>query len=94
MPVVKHYEVKTIKVYPQTRGNVKASVLEAEPGYHNIIVTFVYDTKPVHFISTSTESISYIEKLKMSFLNQINTFPLSSYSIPIIFITTNIALIM
>ena len=64
MPVVKHYEVKTIKVYPQTRGNVKASVLEAEPGYHNIIVPFVYDTKPVHFISTSTESISYIEKIK------------------------------
>eukprot|EP00957_Ditylum_brightwellii_P118027 9001642-Ditylum_brightwellii.AAC.1 len=61
---VKQEEVTAKKGQTQVRGTVKAAVLEGDPDCPNIVVSSVYDTKPVHFISTSTEEITWtkIEK--------------------------------
>ena len=65
--VLRHEDSNTRKVQAQVRGTAKSAVIEAEPGCPNIIVLYVYYTKPVNFISTSTESITWIEKTKYVF---------------------------
>ena len=71
------------------RGIVKADVVDTEPGYTNIILLSVFDKKPLHFTSTSTESITCIEKTKDIYSKLKNTLTLSCSSISIS-ITNNI----
>ena len=44
------------------RGTVKAAVLKGDAECPNLVATSVYDTKPVHFLSTVCESIKWIVK--------------------------------
>jgi len=45
----------------QVRGTVKVAVLKGDPGCASLIAATVYDTKPVHFLSMSAESIQWVE---------------------------------
>ena len=38
----------------KVRGTVRSAIIKQKPEYPNIIVSSVYSTKPVHFVSTST----------------------------------------
>jgi len=49
------------------RGTVKAAVLIGDPACPNLVAASVYDTKPVHFLSTVCESIRWIEKERLVF---------------------------
>ena len=64
---MKQEKINTIKVYSQVRVTVKVAVLEDEPSCPNTIVSSVYDTKSVHFRSTSPERINWIDKTKYVF---------------------------
>ena len=57
-------EAKIRNGQAQLSVTVKEYALEAEPGCPNISVLSVCDTKPVHFILTSTDIITCIEKTK------------------------------
>jgi len=46
-------EVKNKKQHMLVRGTVKVAVLEGDPECPNWVASSVYDTKPVHFLSTS-----------------------------------------
>jgi hypothetical protein len=48
----------------EVRGTTKAAALEDDPECPNVVVFSVYDTKPVHFLSTSVKSLKWIEKAK------------------------------
>jgi hypothetical protein len=43
---------------------VKAAVLKGDPDCPNLVATSVYDTKPVHFLSMSCDSIKWIMKTR------------------------------
>ena len=45
-----------------TRGTLKAAMLQGDPNCPDLVAMSVYDSKPVHFISMSCESIKWIEK--------------------------------
>ena len=42
------------------RGTVKVAVLKGDSQCPDLVATSVYDTKPVHFLSMSAESIKWI----------------------------------
>ena len=44
------------------RGTTMAVVLSNDPSCPNLVAASVYDTKLVHFLSTVTESVHWIEK--------------------------------
>jgi hypothetical protein len=44
------------------RGKTKANVLEGDPDCKDLAAFSVYDTKPVHFLSTTCTSLSWKEK--------------------------------
>ncbi len=44
------------------RGTVNAAVLVGDPKMPDLVASSVYDTKPVHFLSTCCESIKWIVK--------------------------------
>ncbi len=46
------------------RGMMKAAVLEGDPNCPNVVAFSVYDTKPVHFLSTNIAHLRWIEKQK------------------------------
>ena len=46
------------------RGQTKAAVLEDDPECPNLVAFSVYDTKPVHFLSTACTSVTWKEKTK------------------------------
>jgi hypothetical protein len=48
-------------------GTVKAVVLIGDADCPNLVAASVYDTKPVHFLSTVCESIRWIEKERLVF---------------------------
>jgi hypothetical protein len=50
-------EVNTPSAQMQVRGTVKVAVLKGDPGCASLIAASVYDTKPVHFLSMSAESV-------------------------------------
>ena len=54
------------------------NVFEGWPFFPNIVVSCVDDTKPAHFISTSTESITWFEKKILVFYRENNNFYCSS----------------
>ena len=43
------------------RGTVKAAVLEGDPGCPHLVVSNVYDTKPVQYLSMVSESVEWVE---------------------------------
>lgn len=49
------------------RGTVKAAVLKNDPLLPDLVASSVYDTKPVHFLSTCCESIKWIVKERQTF---------------------------
>ncbi len=49
------------------RGMTKAAVLENDPECPNVVAFSVYDTKPVHFLTTCAEHLRWIEKSKNVF---------------------------
>jgi hypothetical protein len=48
----------------QARGTTKGAVLEGDPECPNVVAFSVYDTKPVHFLSTCVQYLRWIEKGK------------------------------
>ena len=63
---MKQEEVRTRRGQAQLRGTVNAAAIEGEPDCPNIFVSSVYDTKPVHFISTPTKK-TWFERTKQLF---------------------------
>ena len=55
----------------KVRGTVKAAVLKGDPKRPALVATSVYDTKPVHFLSTTCKSL--IWKVKEKLVNNIDT---------------------
>jgi hypothetical protein len=51
----------------KVRGTVKAAVLVGDVECPNVVATSVYDTKPVHFLSSVCESIKWIIKERLVF---------------------------
>ena len=62
----------------QVRGTVKSAVLEGGVNLPSIIVSCVYEKKPVNFISTSNDSINWVEKVKCVFSKR-NVFIISTF---------------
>ena len=60
-PSVYQEEVKNITQQRDVRGTVKAAVLEGDPGCPNLVVSSVYDTKPVHYLSMVSELVEWVE---------------------------------
>jgi hypothetical protein len=50
-----------------TQGTVKAAVLKGDAECPNLMATSIYDTKPVHFLSTICEYIKWIMKERSVF---------------------------
>jgi hypothetical protein len=57
-------EAKNKKEQMKVRGTVKAAILLGDPACPNLVATSVYDTKPVHFLSMSCDSIKWIVKTR------------------------------
>jgi hypothetical protein len=55
-------EEKNEKKAALVRGTTKAAVLENDPQCPNVVAFSVYDTKPVHILTTSVTSLRWIEK--------------------------------
>ena len=62
---VKHEEAKNNKAQSQLIGTVKTAVWKGNPYCPDIVVSCVYETKPVHFISTYARKITWVEKGKL-----------------------------
>jgi hypothetical protein len=60
-------EVKARADQIRQRGTVKAAVLEGDDTCPNLVAVSVYDTKPVHFLSMSCDSIEWITKERKVF---------------------------
>ena len=61
---VVQWEEKTKKKQEQVKGTTKAAVREGDPEYPDLVAFSVYDTKPVHFLTTACRSMKWIEKTK------------------------------
>ena len=55
-------EEKNEKKAALVRGTTEAAVLENDPQCPNVVAFSVYDTKPVHILTTSVTSLRWIEK--------------------------------
>lgn len=60
-------EEKNKKKAEKVRGMTKAAVLESDPDCPNVVAFSVYDTKPVHFLSTCAQNLRWVEKTKRVF---------------------------
>ncbi len=58
----KQDEKSTAREEAAVRGTVKAAVLKGDQGCPGLVAASVYDTKPVHFLSMSCESIEWVKK--------------------------------
>jgi hypothetical protein len=65
-PCVLQKEVKKNE-QAAVRGKTKAAVMEGDPDCKDLVAFSVYDTKPVHFLSTACTSLSSKEKSKRVF---------------------------
>jgi Transposase IS4/SAP domain len=65
-------EVKSRTEQLAVRGTVKAVVLEGDTECPNMVAVSVYDTKPVHFLSMTCESIKWITKERKIFSSEMN----------------------
>ena len=67
---VNQEEVNNNNVQAQVRGTDKANVLKGNTDFPNIVVSCIYDTKPMHLISNYTERIAWVEKEKLVFYKE------------------------
>ena len=44
----------------EVRGTKKSAILKGEPKCPDLIATSVYDTKPVHYLSMSSEELKWV----------------------------------
>ena len=61
--VIMHDE-KSEKAKLEARGTVKAAVLKDDTKIKDMVAFSVYDTKPVHFISTAATSLTWMKEKK------------------------------
>ena len=57
-------DVTTKQAKQVARGTVKAGILQKDKKVSNSVAFSVYDTKPVHFMSTTAKSLRWITKKK------------------------------
>ena len=74
--VVNQEELKTRRGQAKVWGTVKEAVIEGEPDCPNIVVSSVCNTKPVLFISTSTEKTALLIEQNKYFISLNNALPL------------------
>jgi hypothetical protein len=55
-------EVKSRRAQDAVRGTVKVSVLRDDPSCPDLLAVSVYDTKPVHMLSTVADCVEWIKK--------------------------------
>ena len=65
-------------------GTVKAAVLTGDNLYRNLAAVYIYDTKPVHFLSFMRESIEWVKKLRKVYDK------VSKKKIPVTFLCLNV----
>ena len=65
-------EIKNTNEQKVARGTMKAAILEGNPDCPNLIASLVYDTKPVHFLSTVCTGLNWIEKKKKVFNKKVS----------------------
>ena len=51
---------KSRKKQLEVRGTTKAEILKGDPKYPGLIATSVYNTKPVHYLSMSSEELKWV----------------------------------
>ena len=61
---VKQEDVKNRKKSIQVRGTVKASVLQDYKECPDLVASSIYNTKPVHFLSTVCTEIKWVKKIR------------------------------
>ena len=66
-PCVIMTEKTTDAAKAQARGSVKAAVLKDDAKVKDMVAFSVYDTKPVHFISTAATSLKWVKKQRTVF---------------------------
>eukprot|EP00957_Ditylum_brightwellii_P173614 13217974-Ditylum_brightwellii.AAC.1 len=57
-------EVKNRTAQLAVQDTVKADILHGDPECDGHVAVSVYDTKPVHFLTTTNECIKWIEKTR------------------------------
>ena len=57
-------KLKSKKAQIEARVTSTAAVMEGDPKFPNLIVSSVYDTKPVHYISIVSEQLKWDVKEK------------------------------
>ena len=62
---VQQQEEKNRKVVDSVQGTVKVTKLEGDPGCPFLIVSSVYDTKPVHYLSMISNKVKWIVKERL-----------------------------
>ena len=71
-PCVIMTEKTTDAAKAQARGSVKAAVLKDDAKVKDMVAFSVYDTKPVHFISTAATSLKWVKKQRTVFDTRTN----------------------
>ena len=66
-PCIKQEELNSKKANIDIKGTVKKSVLKGDPKITKLIVSSVYDNKPVHYISMVSEELKWFVKYKECF---------------------------
>jgi len=61
---IKQEEAKNREAELAARGTVKVAILKGDAACPNVVAASVYDTKPVHFLSTIAENIAWAMKEK------------------------------
>ena len=72
-------EKKNANEHKVVRGTTKAAKFEGNPDFLNLIAFLVYDTKPVHFLSTVCTGLNWIEKKKKVFNNEVSANIIMSF---------------
>ena len=66
-PRVTQQELNSKKAHIETRRTSKEAVMEGGPKRTNLIEASMYDTTPVHYISTVSEELNFVLKEKECF---------------------------
>ena len=72
-------EKKNANEQKAVRGTTKAAILEGDPDCPSLVAFSVYDTKPVHFLSTACTGLNWIEKKKKAFDKEVSANVMMSF---------------